>query len=162
MVKKNKTKETVVESIPTLQEYFTKYSNVSLRKLALTTGISYGVLLTASKRPIDNIPYNPEDTNWYAIETILFNKGINYWELNWEEMNKGAQRKGSTLLKDMDAFKVGDLVYLRKNNDTPYEILYKTETHIVIMLRGTSQPQSLAHGTFLINGPVFEPRAVKN
>ena len=62
----------------------------------------------------------------------------------------------------MDTFKVGDKVYLRRNNTTPYEILYKTETHIVIMLEGSTEPQARANNTFLINGPVYQPRAEKS
>ena len=74
----------------------------------------------------------------------------------------GPNRKGTALQKDIDAFKVGDKVYLRRDNTTPYEILYKTETHVVIMKVGTSEPQAWANNTFLINGPVFQPRAEKS
>ena len=77
-------------------------------------------------------------------------------------MNQGPNRKGTALQKDIDAFKVGDKVYLRRNNTTPYEIVYKTETHVVIMLEGTSEPQAWANNTFLMNGPVFEPRSEKS
>ena len=76
-------------------------------------------------------------------------------------LNAGPSRKGTSLQKDIDAFKVGDKVYLRRDNTTPYEIVYKTETHVVIMKEGTSEPQAWANNTFLINGPVFEPRAIK-
>lgn len=145
-----------------LQAYFGAYPNASLRKLAHATGVNYGVLLKKSKDPIPGEAYDPEATNWKALEDKLTSKGIDWTTLDWVAMNAGPNRQGSTLQKDISAFKVGDKVYLRRNNTTPYEILYKTETHIVIMLEGTSEPQAWANNTFMINGPVFEPRAEKS
>ena len=145
-----------------LQDYFEKFPNASLRKLAAATEVNYGVLLKKSKDPIPGEAYDPEATNWKALEDKLTTKGVDWTVLDWEAMNAGPNRKGTALQKDIEAFKVGDKVYLRRNNTTPYEILYKTETHVVIMLEGTSEPQAWANNTFLINGPVFEPRAEKS
>ena len=145
-----------------LQALFEQYPNASLRKLAAATEVNYGVLLKKSKDPIPGEAYDPEATNWKALEDKLTAKGVDWTTLDWEAMNAGPNRKGTTLQKDIAAFKVGDKVYLRRNNTTPYEILYKTETHVVIMLEGTSEPQAWANNTFLINGPVFEPRAEKS
>lgn len=156
-----KTTNTTIET-RTLQSLFEEYPNASLRKLAAVTGINYGVLLKKSKDPIPGEAYDPEATNWGALEAKLTSKEVDWNTLDWEAMNQGPNRQGSTLQKDISAFKVGDKVYLRRNNTTPYEILYKTETHIVIMLEGTSEPQAWANNTFMINGPVFEPRAKKS
>lgn len=145
-----------------LQDYFEKFPNASLRKLAQATDVNYGVLLKKSKDPIPGEAYDPEATNWKALEDKLTAKGVDWTTLDWEAMNAGPNRKGTALQKDIEAFKVGDKVYLRRNNTTPYEILYKTETHVVIMLEGSSEPQAWANNTFLINGPVFEPRAEKS
>lgn len=145
-----------------LREYFESFPNASIRKLAAATNINYGILLKKSKEPIPGEAYDPEATNWGALEAKLKAKSVDYTALDWEAMNAERSRKGATLIKDMSAFKVGDKVYLRKNNTTPYEILYKTDTHVVIMLEGTSEPQAWANNTFLINGPVFEPRAEKS
>lgn len=145
-----------------LQNYFEKFPNASLRKLAAATEVNYGVLLKKSKDPIPGEAYDPEATNWKALEDKLTAKGVDWTALDWEAMNAGPNRKGTALQKDIAAFNVGDKVYLRRNNTTPYEILYKTETHVVIMLEGTSEPQAWANNTFLINGPVFEPRAEKS
>lgn len=145
-----------------LQAYFEAYPNASLRKLAHATGVNYGVLLKKSKDPIPGEAYDPEATNWKALEDKLTSKGIDWTTLDWVAMNQGPNRQDSTLQKDIAAFKVGDKVYLRRNNTTPYEILYKTETHIVIMLEGSTEPQAWANNTFLINGPVYQPRAEKS
>ena len=151
------------ETIATLslKDYFEKYPNASLRKLAQATDVNYGILLKKSKEPIPGKAYDPEAINWTALELKLASKAVDWTILDWNAMNAGPNRKGSALQKDIAAFKVGDKVYLRRNNTTPYEILYKTETHIVIMLEGTTEPQAWANNTFLINGPVFEPRAEK-
>lgn len=165
MSKKMNANEAAITATTTrasLQAYFTDYPNASLRKLAQATGINYGVLLKKSKDPIPGEAYDPEATNWKALEDKLTAKGIDWNTLDWVEMNAGPNRKGTALQKDIDAFKVGDKVYLRRDNTTPYEILYKTETHVVIMKVGTSEPQAWANNTFLINGPVFKPRAEKS
>lgn len=147
-----------------LQEKFEKYPNVSLRKLAPAVGVNYGLLLKKSKEPVKGEIYDPEATNWEAIAAVcsaILERRRNYANIDWEELNKGTARKGSTLIKDMEKFPVGSKVYLRRNNETPYEIVYKTETHVVIQLEGTQEPIAWANNTFLINGPVFEPRATK-
>ena len=146
----------------TLQTYFEQYPNASIRKLAAATNINYGILLKKSKEPIAGEAYDPEATNWGALEQKLTSKGIDWTNLNWDAMNEGPNRKGATLQKDINAYSVGTKVYLRKNNTTPYEIVYMTGTHIVIMLEGTTEPQALAHNTFLLYGPSLEPRAVKS
>lgn len=154
---------TTIEAVNhySLQKCFELNPNASLRKLAQATNINYGVLLKKSKDPIPGEAYDPEATNWVALEAKLTSKGVDWNNLNWSELNAGPNRKGTTLQKDIDAFKVGDKVYLRRDNTTPYEIVYKTDTHVVIMKEGTSEPQAWANNTFLINGPVFEPRAIK-
>lgn len=154
--------EAATTTTMTLREYFEKYPNASIRKLAQATGINYGILLKKSKDPIPGEAYDPEATNWNALEQKLLSKKIDWSTLNWDEMNASPNRKGGMLQKSVDAFKVGDKVYLRRDNTTPYEILYKTETHIVIMKVGTSEPQSWSNSTFMLNGPVFEPRAEKS
>ena len=155
---------TTIEAVNhySLQECFEMNPNASLRKLAQATNINYGVLLKKSKDPIPGEAYDPEATNWAALEAKLTSKGVDWNNLNWGELNAGPNRKGTSLQKDIDAFKVGDEVFLRRDNTTPYKILYKTETHVVIMKVGTSEPQAWANNTFLINGPVFEPRAEKS
>lgn len=141
-----------------LQTYMEKYENVSIRKLAANTGINYGILLKLSKQPIPGVPYDPEAINYSAVEEKLTKKNVDLTTLDWEAMNVG---RAVTLSKSVDDFKVGDEVYLRKNNEVPYVIVYKTETHVVIMLKGTSEPQAWSNNTFMLNGPAFEPRASK-
>ena len=138
---------TTIEAVNhySLQKCFELNPNASLRKLAQATNINYGVLLKKSKDPIPGEAYDPEATNWAALEAKLTSKGIDWNNLNWSELNAGPNRKGTSLQKDIDAFKV----------------LYKTETHVVIMKVGSTEPQAWANNTFLINGPVFEPRAIK-
>ena len=159
MATTNNTRNTV-PTVNSLQALFGAFPNASLRKLAHATGINYGVLLKKSKDPIPGEAYDPEATNWKALEDKLTSKGIDWTTLDWVAMNQGPNRQGSTLQKDIAAFKVGDKVYLRRNNTTPYEILYKTETHIVIMKEGGTEPRAWSHATFLMKGPVFEPRTI--
>ena len=163
MSKKMNTSEVAITTTTSmsLKDYFEKYPNASLRKLAQATNINYGVLLKKSKEPIPGEAYDPEAINWPSLEAKLTSKEVDWGTLDWEALNAGPNRKGTSLQKDIDAFKVGDEVFLRRDNTTPYKILYKTDTHVVIMKEGTSEPQAWSNNTFLINGPVFEPRAIK-
>ena len=145
-----------------LQTYFEQYPNASIRKLSTATSINYGIMLKLSKKPIPGEAYDPEAINWTALEEKLTSKEVDWTALDWDAMNEGPNRKGATLVKDIDAFQVGAEVYLRKNNEVPYVIVYKTDTHVVVQLKGSTEPQAWAHNTFLLYGPSLEPRAVKS
>ena len=150
-----------ITATESLQSYFERYPNASLRKLSAVVDVYYGILLKKSKEPIPGEAYDPEAINWGALEEKLRSKNVDWTQLDWEALNCERSRRGATLVKDMSAFKVGDRVYLRRNNTTPYEIVYKTETHVVVMLEGSSEPQAWVNNTFLISGPAFQPRAEK-
>lgn len=142
-----------------LKGLFEKYPKVSIRKLANTLKVTYGLVLQASKKPVAGETYNPVATNWDAVSLEFAKRGKSYLEddVDWSIMNEG-RASSATLIKDIEKFEIGTKVYIRKNNTTPYTIVYKTDTHIVIMLEGTTEPQSWSHSTFLYNGPAFEPR----
>ena len=142
----------------TLESLMTQYPNASLRKLSLATEVSYVWLLKKSREPIAGVPYDPTATNFESVQDVFEKKGIDLKLLDWETLNETAIRNSKLLPKDMDNFSVGQRVYLREDNTTPFEILYKTETHIVIMKVGTTEPRSWSHTTFLMKGPVFEQR----
>lgn len=145
-----------------LQTYFEQYPNASIRKLSTVTNINYGIMLKKSKEPIPGEAYDPEAINWTALEEKLKSKNVDWTNLDWDALNEGPNRKGATLVKDIDAFQVGAEVYLRKNNEVPYVIVYKTATHVVVQLKGSTEPQAWANNTFLLYGPSLEPRAVKS
>jgi hypothetical protein len=153
----------VINETPTinLEELMNKSPNVSLRKLALSLELSYGWILKCSKKPIPGQPYDPDAVNYEEVAKTFARKGINLEELDWESLNESTQTsRGILLTKDMEAFQVGQKVYLREDNEVPFDICYKTETHIVIMKEGATEPRAWSHSTFLMKGPVFEPRTV--
>ena len=143
-----------------LETAMQKYPNVSLRKLATACEVSYGWILKKSKEPIPGMAYDPEAVNYEAVAATFAKKGIDLNALDWDTLNEAVLKRGVQLTKNMDAFQVGQKVYLREDNTTPFEICYKTDTHIVIMKEGTTEPRAWSHGTFLMKGPVFEPRTV--
>ena len=153
----------VAEVAPTinLEELMNQYPNVSLRKLALSLELSYGWILKCSKKPIPGQPYDPDAINYDEVQKTFERKGIDLTQLDWESLNDAGQTsRGITLQKDMSAFQVGGKVYLREDNEVPFDICYKTDTHIVIMKEGSSEPRAWSHSTFLMKGPVFEPRTI--
>ena len=136
------------------------YPNVSLRKLATACEVSYGWILKKSKEPVPGQAYDPEAVNYAAVAATFAKKGIDLSALDWDSLNEAVLKRGVQLTKNMDAFQVGGEVYLREDNTTPFVICYKTESHIVIMKKGCTEPRAWSHGTFLMKGPVFEPRTV--
>ena len=161
-MKKSNEVNTKTTSATKIEELMKKYPNVSLRRLARETEVSYPVLLKRSKQPIEGQIYDPNATNYTALQEVFDKKGIDLTEVDWERLNQEATRKGGTLPKDISEFTVGKEVYIRRNNETPYVVVYTTETHVVIQLKGTQEPIVWSWSTFLINGPQFEPRAPKN
>ena len=162
------TTEEVVNETPTtptvdLEALMALYPNVSLRKLALSLELSYGWILKCSKKPIPGQAYDPDAVNYAEVAKTFARKGIDLTSLDWESLNESAQTsRGILLTKDMEAFRTGMSVYLREDNKVPFEICYKTDTHIVIMKHGSTEPRAWSHSTFLMKGPVFEPRTIED
>lgn len=149
-------------NVETLRTLFEEHPAVSLRTVAKELEVSYNAVLKASKAPIPGEAYDPDATNYDAIFVTLSkrDKLDQVLQLDWDTMEAKAHTTRGTLVKDIAQFPVGSLVYLRENNSTPFEVIYKTETSIVIMLQGTSEPRVLKNSTFLFKGPSFTPRTV--
>lgn len=162
MSKKIKVEETAITTTNTfdLRVALEKYPNVSLRKLAQAAEISYGWVLKNSKKPIAGEAYDPDAINYDAVVSVFTKRNIDLESLDWEALNAASLRKGKIVCKDMSAFKVGQKVYLREDAAVPFDICYMTDTHIVIMKEGTTEPRAWSHSTFMLKGPSFEPRAV--
>ena len=150
--------ETVAAIAATLKENFEKHPNATIRKFAHATEMNYMGLLNASRKPVVGEAYDPEAKNYNAMAELIAKNGVDVAGVNWEELETINRASTATLIKDMDKFTVGSKVYIRRNPTTPYEIVYKTETHIVLLLEGSTEPIAWKHSTFLFNGPQFEPR----
>lgn len=144
-----------------LQQKFEQYKHLSLRKLATATQINYSMMLKASKKPVEGQQYDPAATNWNAIAAMLLKRNIDLDSIDWEALDVPAKRAPALLSKDVETFQVGMKVYLRRNNDVPYVIAYKTDTHVVLIQEGTTEPIAWSNSTFLLNGPMLQPRAKK-
>lgn len=153
----------VIAMAEELQNTLTKYTNVSLRKLSIASGLNYQSLLKASKKPTVGVEYNPDEVNFIEVAKVFIRGEKALKDIDFEELNNATNSgRVSTLSKNMDDFKVGDNVYLRTNATVPYKIIYKTNTHIVIQLIGSEEPLAWSNSTFLFKGPQFEPRTVKS
>ncbi len=164
MSKKNiTTNEAKVETISELlKQKFEQYPNASLRKLAAATNTSYPVLLKRSKAPIVGQPYDPEATNWTAVAEYLEAHEIDIEDLDWEALNATKQRAGTVGVgKSLSDYEVGQKVWLRRDNEVPYQIVYMTETHVVLLQDDSTEPIAWSATTFLLNGPALQPRTKK-
>lgn len=144
---------------PILEKMLKDYPNVSIRKIAKATNANYPKLLKASKAPKAGEIYDPNATNFEAIAAVFEEEKVDFITLNWDELNQSSSRGGGALKKDMSQFPIGAQVYLRRNNEVPYTIQYKTAEYIVLQLEGSEELLCWAHQTFLFNGPQSEPRA---
>lgn len=150
--------ETVAAIAATLKENFEKHPNATIRKFAHATEMNYMGLLNASRKPVVGEAYDPEAKNYNAMAELIVKNGVDVAGVNWEDLETVNRASTATLIKDMDTFTVGSKVYIRRNPATLYEIVYKTATHIVLLLEGSTEPIAWQHSTFLFNGPQFEPR----
>lgn len=150
--------ETVAAIAATLKENFEKHPNATIRKFAHATEMNYMGLLNASRKPVVGEAYDPEAKNYNAMAELIAKNGVDVAGVNWEDLETVNRASTATLIKDMDKFTVGSKVYIRRNPATPYEIVYKTDTHIVLLLEGSTEPIAWQHSKFLFNGPQFEPR----
>lgn len=141
-----------------LRNYFQQYSNVSLRRLADATGISYAWILKSSKKPIVGESYDPSTINYSAIAEVLSRKDIHLQDLPWNEMNTANPRNSvAKLSKDPADFPNGSKWYLRGSNDK-FEIVYQTATNVIIIAQDSTVPQNLNWQTFFQKGPSADPR----
>lgn len=164
MSKKNiTTNEAKVEvNSELLKQKFEQYPNASLRKLAAATNTSYPVLLKRSKAPIVGQPYDPEATNWAAVAEYLEAHEIDIEDLDWEALNATKQRAGTVGVgKSLSDYEVGQKVWLRRDNEVPYQIVYMTDTHVVLLQDDSTEPIAWSATTFLLNGPALQPRTKK-
>lgn len=159
MSKKVNNQTTDATVAATLEQLMQAHTNVSLRRLAQASELNYPRLLKASKAPVEGQKYDPTAINFIAIEQVFGDKGIDYTKLDWEELNRQSTRPEGTLVKDIEKFPNDTPVWLRKNNETPYLIVYRTRTHVVLQLEGTEELLCWSHSTFLLNGPMLEKRA---
>ena len=150
--------EAVAAIAATLKENFEKHPNATIRKFAHATEMNYMGLLNASRKPVVGEAYDPEAKNYTAMAELIVKNGKDVAGIDWAALEQNNRASTATLIKDMDKFTVGSKVYIRRNPTTPYEIVYKTATHIVLLLEGSTEPIAWQHSTFLFNGPQFEPR----
>lgn len=150
--------ETVAAIAAALKENFEKHPNATIRKVAHALEMNYMGLLNASRKPIVGEAYDPDAKNYTAMAELIVKNDVDVAGIDWAALEQNNRASTATLIKDMDKFNVGDKVYIRRNPATPYEIVYKTATHIVLLLEGSTEPIAWQHSTFLFNGPQFEPR----
>lgn len=156
--KNNNTNNTTIDNAMHVRTLFEIYENLSVRNVANTLGISYHMLLKASKAAKVGEVYDPTAINYDAMQAMIDRKEIRLDDYDWETIDASFEKQSGTVIKDHTQFKAGDKVYLRKHKATPYTIIYTTDTHVVILLEGSTEPQAWKWSTFLFHGPSNEPR----
>lgn len=127
--------------------------NLSLRKIALATDVSYGSLLKASKKPIAGVPYDPANVNYEEVDAVLARKEIDLSTLDLVAIAGEARAKAT---KEAD-LAVGEKFTIR-GREEQYVIVALTKTHICIQATepneyGEEVLRSMSIATFLHQTP---------
>ena len=162
-MKKQNIKEVAkLNNIAEIETLMTQHNTVSLRRLAIETETTYSLLLKAARTPVPGTAYNPEAVNYSKIAEFFDKRCIKLADLDWEALTAQADNSNrGKVAKSVDDFEVGSKVFLRDHADIPYDVIYKTETHIVILLEGDTAPRSLSNNTFMLLGPQKTARVAK-
>lgn len=145
MKKQNNT----IETNGIVREKFESIENLSLRKISVSLGLTYNMLLKASKQPQEGQVYDPNAINYEAVEQYMRKKlGEQFETINWDEL-----AAASTVVRvEKPSYEVGALLKLR-GDDRIYKVEMTTPTHIVIMEVDGTQPRVFSWPTFEHQGP---------
>ena len=132
-----------------VREKFENIEELSLRKIAISLGLTYNMLLKASKQPQIGQVYDPNALNYDAIEMYMRKKlGEKFDEIDWLEL-----ANASTIVRiEKPNYELGELLKLR-GDDRVYKVEMTTPTHIVIMDVDGTQPRVFSWPTFEHQGP---------
>lgn len=145
MKKQNNT----IETNGIVREKFESIETLSLRKIAVSLGLTYNMLLKASKQPQAGQVYDPNVINYEAVELYMRKKlGDQFEAINWDEL-----AEASTIVRvEKPSYEVGALLKLR-GDDRIYKVEMTTPTHVVIMEVDGTQPRVFSWPTFEHQGP---------
>lgn len=141
------TTETAVQSaVDTLKNWFETVEGISLRKLSLATDVSYQMLLKASRKPIEGVPYDPSATNYQALADLLERHEIDVNAIDVAQLEGVAIRAA---LKEHD-LKQGDK-YTMRGNEREWTVALLTTTSIC--LQSDDDLRTMSISTFLHQTP---------
>ena len=144
------TTETAVQGLPSaadvLQMWFETIEGISLRKLSLATDVSYQMLLKASRKPIEGVPYDPAAINYQALATVLERHEIDVNAIDVAQLEGVAIRAA---LKEHD-LKQGDKYTIREN-EREWVVALLTATSIC--LQSDDDLRTMSISTFLHQTP---------
>lgn len=144
------TTETAAQGLPSaadvLKNWFETVEGISLRKLSLATDVSYQMLLKASRKPIEGIPYDPAAINYQALASVLERHEIDVNAIDVAQLEGVAIRAA---LREHD-LKQGDK-YMMRGNTQEWTIALLTATSIC--LQSNDDLRTMSISTFLHQTP---------
>lgn len=136
----------------TIKDIFAQYPTLSLRKLSIATNISYGVLLKAAKQPVANTIYDPNATNFDALQSKFDAKKIDLSTINYAELTTEIRSK-ATVEEDLTM----DSCWTIRGNETVWQIVALTDSHVCVRGYDAALEQltlrSMSKATFLHQSP---------
>lgn len=129
-----------------LKTWFETVEGISLRKLSLATDVSYQMLLKASRKPIEGVPYDPSAINYQALASVLERHEIDVNAIDVAQLEGVAIRAA---LKEHD-LNLGDK-YTIRNNPLQWTVAILTATSIC--LQSGDDLRTMSISTFLHQTP---------
>lgn len=129
-----------------LKNWFETVEGISLRKLSLATDVSYQMLLKASRKPIEGVPYDPSAINYHALAKVLERHEIDVNAIDVAQLEGVAIRAA---LKEHD-LNLGDK-YTIRNNPLQWTVAILTATSIC--LQSGDDLRTMSISTFLHQTP---------
>lgn len=131
-----------------LKEAMESFENLSLRKLAVALDVNYSMLLKASKMPIPNEVYDPDATNYAAIEMYIRKKHpddlIDYSEIASQDLNATIKLPFKPEVNQ---------VFTIRGTDVEHTMIHVTPTHVVFQAVDSTQPRVMSMNTFMHQTP---------
>lgn len=134
---------------------FEEHPELSLRRFCDVLSVGYQYVLKMSKKPVAGQAYDPDARNYAEIAKILDRKGCRLEDTDWDAVC--AETKRYEPLSELDEFQPGIEFRMRATGnheaDDVFEVLLRTETHIVFEQVGDTQPRVMNFDTFLHQSP---------
>jgi hypothetical protein len=129
-----------------LKEQFEKSDKLNIAKIAQATGLSYAMLLSKSRAPIEGVPYDPNQKNYAAMEALAEKHKVDWSTIDFEKLIAESTATKAGKLK-IGSFEAGQKFEVRYFKAT-FEVVYATKEYVCILEVGKVQPKVLSYSTF--------------
>lgn len=141
-----------------LREAMISNEKLSLRKISQISEVSYATLLKAARQPIPGEVWDPNSVNYDALTAKVDAKmsaDFDWTSVEEVDPNQLAAKQLPQLDTSMKCTLKSPGYNSKWSSDTIFQIVYVTETHVVLQPEDSTEPRLLSKSTFLLCRPDF-------